>query len=316
MIKISIIVPVYNTASYLNKCIDSLLHQTMKDIEIILINDGSTDNSKNIIDQYNDKRIVFVDKKNSGIGATRNLGINRAKGEYLAFIDSDDYVSKKFCEIMYNKAVSSDCDIVICDYYEDNNGFMPIKFSNFKETSLKDNPTLINSINLGPCNKIFRRSLFDNKDNRFVENLKYEDAPLVCKLLCEANKIGKVNEFLHHYVIHNNSQTTIRDNRIFDILNIVDIIYNTLKKYDHLKNESLNLIVMIITDYTIQQKYIDSSKIRNGFINQAFNYLDKLNNNWRKCDYLKGLSVVKRVIKTSKLLTRVYCSIYVLRNKH
>ena len=221
MVKVSIIVPVYNTAKYLSMCIESLINQTLKDIEIILINDGSTDESESIIKKYKDKRIKYIFKKNEGIGKTRNLGIEKTNGEYLAFIDSDDYIEPNFCEVMYNKAIKDECDIVICDYYKDiNERLEEVKFASFKDTNLKENPEIINLINLGPCNKIYKKDLFKNQKNRFVENLKYEDAPFVCRLLLSAKKIGKIDECLAHYVIHEKSETTTRDERIFDILKI------------------------------------------------------------------------------------------------
>lgn len=104
MNKVSLIVPVYNTSKYLEKCINSLINQTLKDIEIIIINDGSTDNSEKIIKKFNDKRIKYIAKQNEGIGKTRNLGIEKATGEYLAFVDSDDYLSIDFCKKMYTKS--------------------------------------------------------------------------------------------------------------------------------------------------------------------------------------------------------------------
>ena len=311
MKKISIIVPVYNTSKYLNGCIKSLLHQTLEEIEIILINDGSTDTSESIIRKYKDKRIKYISKNNEGIGKTRNLGIEIATGEYLSFIDSDDYVEPNFCEVMYEKAIKDKCDIVICDYYEDHNyGLKEIRFPTFPDASLKENPDILNMVNLGPCNKIYKRSLFKNKDNRFVENLKYEDAPLVVKLLLTAKKIGKVDECLAHYVIHEDSETTTHDERIFDILKITDIIVNDLKKYNYLHDAMITIAVMILTDYTIQQRYINDSELRNKFIDMAFQYLDELEPTWKKCSYLKKFSWLKRRIKSSKILTKVYCNLY------
>ena len=311
MKKISIIVPVYNTSKYLNGCIKSLLHQTLEEIEIILINDGSTDTSESIIRKYKDKRIKYISKNNEGIGKTRNLGIEIATGEYLSFIDSDDYVEPNFCKTMYEKAIKDKCDIVICDYYEDHNyGLKEIRFPTFPDASLKENPDILNMVNLGPCNKIYKRSLFKNKDNRFVENLKYEDAPLVVKLLLTAKKIGKVDECLAHYVIHEDSETTTHDERIFDILKITDIIVNDLKKYNYLHDAMITIAVMILTDYTIQQRYINDSELRNKFINMAFQYLDELEPTWKKCSYLKKFSWLKRRIKSSKILTKVYCNLY------
>lgn len=315
MTKVSLIVPIYNSQNYLEKCIKSLISQTLKDIQIILINDGSTDNSEKIIKSFDDKRIVYISKNNEGIGKTRNLGIDKATGEFLAFVDSDDYLNEHFCEYMYQKAVNDDCDLVVCDFFEDRNTLVGIKFKDFKDTNLRETPELINYINLGPCNKLYKKSLFDDKNNRFEENLKYEDAPFVVKMLVSANRIGKVNDYLTYYVIHSNSETTIRDKRMYDILEITDIIVNDLKKVDYPNDSLVSLAVMILTDYTIQQRYISDVKYRHDFINKAFKYLNNLDRKWRRCSYLKRFPSLKRYVKTSKLLTKIYCDLYNLRHK-
>lgn len=314
MIKVSLIVPIYNTQKYLKKCIDSLVNQTLKDIEIILINDGSTDNSEKIIKEFKDKRIKYISKKNEGIGKTRNLGIEKSTGEYLAFVDSDDYLNERFCEYMYEKATKDNCDLVICDFFEDREKLYSIKFKDFKNTNLKKNPELINNVNLGPCNKLYKKDLFINKDNRFEENLKYEDAPFVVKMMLSAKNIGKVNDYLTYYVIHDNSQTTIRDKRIFDILKITDIIVTDLKKVNYKKDSLVSLVVMILTDYTIQQRYVANRNFRHYFINQAFKYLKELDPQWRCCSYLKKFPKLKRIVKTNKTLTKIYCDLYNLKH--
>lgn len=315
MTKVSLIVPIYNSQNYLEKCIKSLISQTLKDIQIILINDGSTDNSEKIIKSFDDERIVYISKNNEGIGKTRNLGIDKATGEFLAFVDSDDYLNEHFCEYMYQKAVNDDCDLVVCDFFEERNTLVGIKFKDFKDTNLRETPELINYINLGPCNKLYKKSLFDDKSNRFEENLKYEDAPFVVKMLVSANKIGKVNDYLTYYVIHSNSETTIRDKRMYDILEITDIIVNDLKKVNYPNDSLVSLAVMILTDYTIQQRYISDVKYRHDFINKAFKYLNNLDRKWRRCSYLKRFPSLKRYVKTSKLLTKIYCDLYNLRHK-
>lgn len=315
MTKVSLIVPIYNSQNYLEKCIKSLISQTLKDIQIILINDGSTDNSEKIIKSFDDKRIVYISKNNEGIGKTRNLGIDKATGEFLAFVDSDDYLNEHFCEYMYQKAVNDDCDLVVCDFFEDRNTLVGIKFKDFKDTNLRETPELINYINLGPCNKLYKKSLFDDKSNRFEENLKYEDAPFVVKMLVSANRIGKINDYLTYYVIHSNSETTIRDKRMYDILEITNIIVNDLKKVNYPNDPLVSLAVMILTDYTIQQRYISDVKYRHDFINKAFKYLNNLDRKWRRCSYLKRFSSLKRYVKTSKLLTKIYCDLYNLRHK-
>lgn len=312
MAKVSLIVPIYNTEKYLKKCITSLVEQTLDDIEIILINDGSTDNSEKIVKSFKDKRIKYISKNNEGIGKTRNLGIEKATAEYLAFVDSDDYLCKDFCEKMYNKAKKDKCDLVICDFYKDEDILKEINFISFKDTNLKKMPELINYINLGPCNKLYKKDLFKNKDNRFIENLKYEDAPFVIRMLISANKIGKVDKCLTNYVIHDKSETTVRDERIYDILKIVEIMVKDLEKENHPKNYVTNLITMILLDYNIQQRYIKSKKERNKFINKVFIYLNEIDHNWKKCEYLKTFSFLKRIIKTNKFLTKLYCSMYII----
>ncbi len=121
MSKVSIIVPVYNSVEHLSRCIDSILCQTLHDIEIILINDGSTDNSGDICNHYaeSDKRIKVLHKKNAGQGLARNDGIAIAKGEYIGFVDSDDFIEPDMYEVMYNKARQSDADMITCGYYRD-----------------------------------------------------------------------------------------------------------------------------------------------------------------------------------------------------
>lgn len=318
MAKVSLIVPIYNSSKYLKKCINSLLNQTLKDIEIILINDGSKDESDKIIKEYKDKRIKYISKENEGIGKTRNRGIKEATGEYIAFVDSDDYLNEQFCEHMYNKAHQDNCDLVICDFYEVRGNLQEIRFKDFADTSLKDNPNIINNINLGPCNKLYSLDMLKKNKIYFEENLKYEDAPFVIKAIKNAKKIGKVNKYLTYYVIHENSETTTRDNRIFDILEICKIIINELNE-PYYQKQLTSLITMILLDYCSQQRYVKDGKQRKKFINKSFELLDELDKNWRKCNYVKKLSLLPRIIKTNKELINLYVNIasikYVRRTK-
>ena len=135
MIKISVIVPVYNTEKYLPKCLDSLVNQTLKDIEIIIVNDGSPDNSQKIIDDYvkKYKNIKAFEKKNGGLSDARNYGIKKASGEYIAFLDSDDYVTVDMYEKMYKKAISQHFDMVVCDLNYVYNDKVVKAYSNIKD---------------------------------------------------------------------------------------------------------------------------------------------------------------------------------------
>ena len=119
MKKVSVIIPVYNVEDYLEKCLDSVINQTLKDIEIIVVNDGSPDNSQKIIDKYRkkDKRIISVMKENGGQASARNLGIKKSHGEFLCFVDSDDWIELDMLEVLYNNAKENHSDIVTCDYF-------------------------------------------------------------------------------------------------------------------------------------------------------------------------------------------------------
>lgn len=311
MIDISIIVPIYNAEKYLNKCIESLINQTKKELEFILINDGSTDNSEKIIKSYKDKRIKYFKNENQGIGKTRNFGIEKATGKYIMFVDSDDYIDKNMAKLMFDKAFSNSLDMVVCDYYKViNNENIEEKLPSFKPTTLKNRPDLLCDINLSPWNKIYKTSLIKDNNIKFVENLKYEDAPFVIEALDKANKVGKVNKCLNYYVIHGNSETTVRDKRVFDILKIIDKIRKYFKDKDYIKESLDKLTVRIITNYTIQQRVQKDKKIGMQFIEESFKYLKREIPDYKNNKYYQNRSLLKRIIEKNKILTKMYVYLY------
>ena len=308
---ISIIVPIYNSEKYIKNCIDSLLNQTKKELEFIFINDGSTDNTESIIKEYKDKRIKYFKNSNQGIGKTRNFGINKSKGKYIMFIDSDDYLESNACEELYSYASNNNIDVVVFDTIRK----YPRRkkkdiVDNFKESSLENNPKLLNIINLGPCNKLYRSSLIKDNNIRFEEKLKYEDAPFVIKTLDKAHKIGKLNKFLYNYVIHSNSETTSIDNKIFDILKIIDIIRNYFENKKYIQDNLNKLIVRMITNYTIQQRNQKDIQVGIKFINASFDYLEKYIPDYKDNKYYKTRGVLRRTIEKNKRLTIIYCRLY------
>ena len=292
MTDISIVVPIYNAEKYLNKCLDSLINQTKKELEFILINDGSTDDSEKIITSYHDKRIKYFKNKNQGIGKTRNFGIEKATGKYLMFLDSDDYLSEETCELLYQKAEKRQADLIVFDYSRvEKNNLNKVRISAFTPTNIKENKELLLKINLGPCNKIYKTALIKDNNIKFEENLK-------------------VNEFLHYYTIHEKSETTVRDERVFDILKIVSMIRSYLKKDKSMKEISDKLTVKILTNYTIQQRYQSDKKVAINFINKAFSYLKEEVPDYKKNKYYENRVFLRRTIEKSSLLTKIYCVIY------
>ena len=170
---ISIIVPIYNAERYINKCLNSIVKQTKKELEIILINDGSTDNTEKIIKTYKDKRIKYFKNDNHGIGYSRNFGIEKATSKYIMFLDSDDYLKINACEELFKKAEKDNLDIVISDFYKVvNRNIEEIKLPNFENSSLKDNPDIITEF-LNPWAKLYNREmLIKNKIKLIILKIK------------------------------------------------------------------------------------------------------------------------------------------------
>lgn len=191
--KLSIIVPVYNAGEYLEKCLDSLVGQTIDDYEIILINDGSTDGSQQIIDSYVNQHPKLIRTKtveNGGQGRARNIGIDMARGDYLGFVDSDDWVDTSMYQRLYSAAVESCAELVICDMVS----VYPDGREEYRANSRFEEPM---SIPTGPCDKLFRRDAVG--DIRFPEGLWYEDADFVIKTVLGCRSIARVGEGLYFY---------------------------------------------------------------------------------------------------------------------
>lgn len=315
MIKISVIVPIYNMEKYLKKCLDSLVNQTLNEIEIIAINDGSTDNSISILNEYSKKykNIRLFNNENQGISKARNFGIEKAKGKYIAFVDSDDYVETNMLEIMYNKAISDDLDIVVCDYYnyyENTGKIEEFKIVDFENTNIKNNRKLLFQINPSPWNKIYKKSLFNDKEYRFPIGIKYEDLGYIPILLSKAKKIGKVNVPLNYYLIRGNSETTTMDKRVFDIYKILDILYKYFEKEKINNSEEVEfLFISKLTMYNLQQRINTDKECANNFIDRSFEYLDSKYPNWKKNKYFIKVNKIKVLIKANKMLTKKYAKI-------
>lgn len=319
MKKVSVIVPVYNTEKYLRRCLNSLVNQTLKDLEIIIIEDKSPDNSNEILkeykEKYKDKIKVFHNKTNKGIGYNRNYGIKKATGKYIAFVDSDDWVDETAYEKMYNKAIKENLDLVCCDIKKIKDskkiiGYETINY--FKSSNVECNPMLLLDINLGPTNKLFLKKIF-NKDTFFSENLKYEDLFVLPKLICKSEKIGKVDNIYYNYVIHNNSETTTMNDKVFDVLKVLEKVNNDFKTLNYYSKihpyiECLN--IRTIFRYTLQQKNQKDKKVASDFIDKAFDYLNVEFPKWKKNKIWKKRNFIKRFIEKNKLLTKIYCYLF------
>ena len=307
---VSIIIPCYNAEKTIKRCLESVISQTYKNIEIVIINDGSIDKTDSIIKKYiNDNRIKYYNRSNHGIGKTRNFGMKEATGEYITFLDSDDYLPNDAIDNLYKLAQKNKLDLVVSDYYVDNKNIKSEKIKFFPITNVKNNPNLIFDINLAPWNKLYKKELIENI--KFEENLKYEDAPFVIESIIKAKRIGKLDKETYYYVVNPNSETTIRDERIFDIFKILDIIGRLVENKKQLTEVYKTLCIRIICNYNIQQRYQKKLKTANRFINKGFYYMKKVDPKYKHSVYFKNRSKNKALIEKNKFLTKLYCFIYI-----
>lgn len=228
MIKVSVIVPAYNVEKYIEPCLNSIISQTLKEIEIIIINDGSTDGTKSKIDMYQKKysNITAIHKENEGQGKARNRGIEIACGEFVTFVDADDTINENMLEKMYQEATLKQADVIVCDYYEMiqdqtiRKKAIPQKTGNSK----KD---YIVSI-AGPCNKLIRTKILKEHNLRFLETGIYEDIAMIPLIGVYANKICYLEEPYYHYYIRQGS--TMRQKEFNEKLLSIYMVMETLEK--------------------------------------------------------------------------------------
>ena len=235
-IKLSVIVPCYNVSNYVSKSISSLCEQTLKEIEVIAINDGSTDNTLEVLNSLAKKytNLKVIDKKNEGVSVARNKGLDIASGEYIGFLDSDDWVKKDCFMKLYNKAKEEDYDIVCCDTTAVYPDYEMVIKSNVKE----DNDSVKNLMVNGYAviwNKIYKKELLD--DIRFKKGISFcEDVLFLFMVYSRIKKIGVVDESLHYYLQREGSLTYVYDKKLYQLIDSLDNVIDFYKKENTMKN--------------------------------------------------------------------------------
>ena len=242
VVKVSVIVPVYNVELYLEKCLLSLVNQTLQEIEILVINDGSRDNSQAVIDQFQDlypDKIFGFTKENGGLSDARNFGIDRAKGQYLGFVDSDDYVSETMFETMFCLAEKHGAGIAICNLQKvDERGNVTQKLTQLdgfpEKIELDQNLSVFSDLSYFACNKIFRRELFLHK--RFKKGVHFEDIELIPQLLLDCNILAFAPGFHYQYLERQDSISKSHTMSGLDILKAVETVTSVYDKSRFSKN--------------------------------------------------------------------------------
>lgn len=298
---ISVIVPVYNVEKYIEKCVDSLVNQTIEDKEIILVDDGSTDNTSKILDEYAKKYpeiVKVIHKENEGVSVARNVGIEIATGEYIGFIDSDDWVEFDMYEKLYNKAVEDDCDVVACNItalYPDHEVII--------KSNIRDNETakelMIDAYAI-VCNKIYKKSLIENI--RFKEKMNFcEDVRFLYMLYPKIKKIGSIDESLYNYLQRTGSLTYTYNEKLYQLIDSLDDI---VKYY---KDENIYEIYIEELEYSYARylyatfiKRLAKTKNKKEFdkgVNFVINKVRENFPNYKKNKYIKRLDAKSLYLK-------------------
>lgn len=294
MKSISMIVPAYQAERTLARCLDSLVNQTLQDIEIIVVNDGSTDQTREILNTYVAKysdKIIAINQENQGVSMARNHALSVATGEYIGFLDSDDYVELDMLNTMYQKAISSNYDMVACDviaHYPDRDVLIPSNVHDQQEIKglLIDAYAVL-------WNKIFKRDCI--KELQFKPNVWYEDVLFLYQAYLKLSTVGSVSKTFCHYLQNEGSITYTYNDKLFDLLsNLDDIIkyYKEQSYYDSYKDEleymyaryALATFPKRLSKCKNHQKYHNEMKLVRNRVNRRFpNY--KINRYLKK----KGL---------------------------
>ena len=278
--KVSVIVPVYNVEKYLRECMDSLINQTFEDIELICINDGSTDNSLEILKEYSstDDRIKIIDSKtNQGLSKARNVGLDNVAGKYIYFMDSDDILRHQSLERLYDLAESKSLDLIIfklinfddgtqnyytTQYYEMDILKEQVENNVFSHSDL--NPEDIYKIAVSAPGKFYKTSLI--KDLRFPEGLLFEDNPFFVEAFFKAERVLFLDEYLYERRVRNESITTTVSNKNYmDYLIISEMLIDITKKYGLYEKYREGLYFKILTNI-----YLRFSQINDEFKDEYF----------------------------------------------
>lgn len=251
MYSVSVIIPIYNVEKYIERCVRSLFDQTLQSIEYIFIDDCSPDNSlhilKRIIKEYpnreNDIRII-THKKNKGLASARNTGLSSATGEYIIHCDSDDWVNINAYRIMYEKAKSTNSDIIICGfnniYHKKTKQILPRNYSTVEEI-LRD--SLSGGLHNSVCNKLIKRDIYINKNIKWIDGIDMlEDSSIIPRLINNSSKIEIIKQCLYNYNLCNEGSYTNewKNKSLTDIIFVTDFLVDYFSKEQSIKNINLD----------------------------------------------------------------------------
>lgn len=285
MFKMSVIVPCYNNEKDIRRALESCVNQTLKEIEIIVINDGSTDSSQNIIDEYvnNYPNKVFSHyKKNGGIASVRNLGISLAQGEYFGFLDGDDYAELTMYDDLYNEAKRTNADLVNSNYYWTTETNETIKI----ESEFISSEDMMINLFAVVWNKIYKTSFIRGLNVNFIEGYRFEDVSFLYKIAPYVNKFGHVDKPFIHYVQREGSYVNSHNHKVKEIV----YVWEDLLKYymnNGIYNKYYDELEYLVIKFMLGQPMRSATKIkdvsdRNKTVDMLFDFVNKNFHNWKK----------------------------------
>ena len=313
MKKVSIIVPFYNVEEYIERSIKSLVNQSLQDIEIILVNDGSKDGSEEIARDYQRRypdKIIYLGKENGGLSDARNYALPYATGEYIAFLDSDDYVEEEMYAEMYESARIDRADVVECDYLWE----YPEETIESKGRTYKDRKDMLLNARVVAWNKLIKRELIERTGIKFPVGLRYEDVEFFYKLIPYINSISIVKRPFIHYVQRENSISNTQTSKTADIIQVLDHVIDFYKEnniYENYKNElEYNYARYLLCSSMLRMVMIEDKAERDKTINYAWEKLNTTFPKWKENKYFKEKSLKNKYMlsvndKTLKLYEKL-----------
>lgn len=299
-IKISIIIPVYNTSKYLDKCLMSVIKQNYQNTEIVLVNDGSTDNSDEICKKYSKKykNIKYFSKENEGLGETRNKAVKIATGDYLFFLDSDDFIEEGTLKTLVDETDNGKIDVILFDYYkymENDNSKKHIPLIPFK---IENQKTIITSMPTASC-KLIKKEIFVNNNLSFPKDIYFEDNAMTPYMLSLINTFKYIQKPLYYYVQHqgsilNQTKYNKKWEEIFTSLEYMENLFRQNNTYDKYYEE----IEYIYIEYLLHAsnlklyKYQEAKEV---LIKTSKIMKDKFPN-WQKNKYFKMCNIKYQII--------------------
>lgn len=240
---VTVVIPIYKVEKYLNRCIESVVKQTYKNLEIILVDDGSPDRCPQMCEEWKqkDSRIKVIHRENGGLAAARNSGINVAQGQYIAFVDSDDYMHPEYIEILYHIMKEENADLVACDHQEvgaEEIISMPkIGINGIKKKHLEEVTPV--TIGITAWNKLYKKQLFD--EVRYPEGKIHEDAGVWWRIVYRTKHIAAVSNVLYYYCV--NMDSIMRKEFSMKHMDLIDVLYD---EYEEFKTIDKNIAAEIM----------------------------------------------------------------------